>query len=555
MKILVVQLLRLGDLIMVTPVLRGLREKYPHAQIDLLLNKQFSSIEKLIPWVDHFIHFDRKMIQTALGDPKKTYLESYDRIDTLLQQLNEQEYNEVINLTQNKLSAYLIGGIKAQHRVGMWCDDQRRILIESSWFRHLNYDESLQDSEHFHYVDIFKASAGFQTSWLGLSLAEVESAKTQVMDFLTNHNLLKKRKIIIQALTSDKKKNWNLNSYKSLIDQLQSQLDNTEFIIVGAENEAEILRKTFRDCPKTHIYICELDQAYSLLKLSDFLITGDTSIKHMGAAARIPMLEISLGSSDLNRTGAYLHRACIVQSRESCCPCEHTKACHRERHFCSEIIPVDAIQMIVQDLVQNSGIQLKQIAEEYSDQIQIYRVDLHEVGIWTAIPQYIEFTEENVTKWIDKYITKIILDHNNESLLGSESLRVSKQLKQTFAEANTQDWKYLLKDLEKRILEMEKVFSGYEKQFYEFSLSRVETDQLDAFIYLLLGLYNHTKIAPVLSRYKHELEGLLDSRYPVFFRLRQIQNSLKIMKKRIAIEIKLIRALQNQMEGENVSTR
>ena len=51
-------LLRLGDILMMAPVLRGIKKKYPNAELHLLINKQFSMLEDMLPYVDEFKYFD-----------------------------------------------------------------------------------------------------------------------------------------------------------------------------------------------------------------------------------------------------------------------------------------------------------------------------------------------------------------------------------------------------------------------------------------------------------------------------------------------------------------
>ncbi len=66
MKILVLSLLRLGDIIQQEPLLKGLREKHPSAEIHLLLNRQFASVERVLDSVvDKYIYFDRESLQKA----------------------------------------------------------------------------------------------------------------------------------------------------------------------------------------------------------------------------------------------------------------------------------------------------------------------------------------------------------------------------------------------------------------------------------------------------------------------------------------------------------
>ena len=61
MKLLVVSLLRLGDIIQQKPLLEGLRRQFPQARIHLLINRQFSQVSQLLGnTVDQYIYFDRE---------------------------------------------------------------------------------------------------------------------------------------------------------------------------------------------------------------------------------------------------------------------------------------------------------------------------------------------------------------------------------------------------------------------------------------------------------------------------------------------------------------
>ena len=57
MDILVINLMRLGDLIQTTPVLRCLRRRYPDGRITLAVKDIFLEAAKLLPGVDRLLAF------------------------------------------------------------------------------------------------------------------------------------------------------------------------------------------------------------------------------------------------------------------------------------------------------------------------------------------------------------------------------------------------------------------------------------------------------------------------------------------------------------------
>ena len=57
MNILVINLMRLGDLIQTTPVLRCLRSQYPGSRITLAVKDLFRESARLLPGVDRLLPF------------------------------------------------------------------------------------------------------------------------------------------------------------------------------------------------------------------------------------------------------------------------------------------------------------------------------------------------------------------------------------------------------------------------------------------------------------------------------------------------------------------
>src|SRR5579872_4124597 len=101
MKILVVSLLRLGDILLATSVLRSLQKKNPEAEIHILINGQFKSVASLIPYVTKVFTFDRDSLQQIVGQSDRNLLEAYFRIEDLVENLQNEKYDRVINLTHN----------------------------------------------------------------------------------------------------------------------------------------------------------------------------------------------------------------------------------------------------------------------------------------------------------------------------------------------------------------------------------------------------------------------------------------------------------------------
>ncbi|MBV2168985.1 MAG: glycosyltransferase family 9 protein [Bdellovibrio sp.] len=336
MKILVLSLLRLGDIIQQAPLLKGLREKHPEAEIHLLLNRQFASVEKVLEGaVDRYIYFDREALQKGLGESSYNILWSYTQVEKLVGELNQESYDVAINLTHNKLSAYLMGVIQASQKRGLYQEEGRFKGLSNRWLRYFNDRFSGSQKSLFHYVEL-----------LG-----------KAFDIPVQTPLAASRKknklVLLQCLTSDSKKNWGLERYFDLKRTIEVSLVDYEVCVLGASFERETLLKVFSE---KDLLICDLPEARKHLQNADLLVTGDTSIKHMAAQVGTPIVEIAVGSSDPLKTGAYSSQAVIIQGEVACAPCSHSQACSQNSHLCAEDVTVEKVFAAVWDQLSGEKI-------------------------------------------------------------------------------------------------------------------------------------------------------------------------------------------------------
>jgi len=81
MKILIIRFSSFGDVLLTTPVIRKIKEKYPDSEIDFIVYESFSEAVSLNPYIRKLILFnrkksrDRKYINEVIGNLKK---EKYD---------------------------------------------------------------------------------------------------------------------------------------------------------------------------------------------------------------------------------------------------------------------------------------------------------------------------------------------------------------------------------------------------------------------------------------------------------------------------------------------
>ncbi|WP_413559864.1 glycosyltransferase family 9 protein [Bdellovibrio sp. HCB209] len=329
MKILVVSLLRLGDIIQQQPLLKALREKHPHAQIHLLINSQFAQVEGLLgALVDKYFYFDRESLQKGLGEANYNMLWSHQQLSDLVADLNSEGYQQVYNFTHNKLSAYLLGSLQIPQKHGLHHAETKFQGLENPWLRYFNDRFSGSQPSLFHYVELLGGAFGLAANKSAAAIPE------------------KSKLVLFQCLTSDAKKNWGLPAFKKLKETIESSLVDYKVKILGAPFEREALAQHFAD---SDLIICDLAGAKLKLQEACLLVTGDTSIKHLAGQMGIPTVELVLGSSDWTKTAAFSEATQILRANTACAPCTHSSSCTQKSQICAESITVDQVFTAVWD--------------------------------------------------------------------------------------------------------------------------------------------------------------------------------------------------------------
>ena len=106
-NILVINLMHIGDLMLVTPVLRTLRANYPQAEITLLADKKLADLVVHNQWIDECLLIDKK------GEDNRLW--AFIRY---IFKIRRKNYDLVINLHRNERASALAAFSGAQTIVG-----------------------------------------------------------------------------------------------------------------------------------------------------------------------------------------------------------------------------------------------------------------------------------------------------------------------------------------------------------------------------------------------------------------------------------------------------
>ena len=566
MKILVVSLLRIGDIVLSTPVLRGLRERHPNAEIHLLINSQFKQVAPLIPYVNRTLMFERGEMQKGLGDIQTPIFESYERLQSLVEDLNSENYDWIINLTHSRLSGWLLSLLPAKKKTGLCLDGAGQAGFGSNWFRYLNNQVDVQGEETFHFTDIFRFALELGEEGLNRpALVETEEGLRESQNFLNTIDSgdVDKPVMAVQVLTSDVKKDWGVEKYAQALQQFQRVHPNVHIAVVGAPFERDrlvpLMRTLEEQGVRASLAILSFEGAFSLLKSKRcaLLLTGDTSIKHLASAARTPTVELCLGSSDPHRTGSYLQGSVIVKSREACAPCVHSSPCHRETHACAKRIPAGVVAMVISEVYAGRSFQLSAIAEEFKDQVDILRVEMRGSGFWAAHSVLEPFTEETIGRWVDLACRKIWLQATESGETqsrigrGTEIRKLSNLLRTIHPQVSDIEWRHLLGDFERQACLVESRIHGFKVGIQYLRSCYEDPKRFREYIRGLIAFRERIRHSALLRSFKASLDQIIeDDITPAFTRFRKTDDLISEIESRTEIHLKIIRGLLAEIDGE-----
>ncbi len=99
-KILIIRLSSIGDVLLTTPAIRLLKNRFPDAQIDFVIKKEFADLLKYHPQLSKLYQYDKNA--------------EADSLKNIKQEIKRKRYDLIIDLHKNFRSYYLTNGSRAK---------------------------------------------------------------------------------------------------------------------------------------------------------------------------------------------------------------------------------------------------------------------------------------------------------------------------------------------------------------------------------------------------------------------------------------------------------
>ena len=304
-KILVILPNNLGDIIMATPVLEGLKAKYPDSNITFFAEEGFEGGVVNNPHIDSLFLFKRKAIRDSFLN--KQWEAGSREFIGIIEQLNNSKFDLLINLSQHTYTSNLVPLINAKSVIGCHLLREGNDALAGEWSYYLYAIPFARKYNLLHVVDIYRRLAGVNFHHGGYTIRITESEKEEARSYLQEIGVdtTSKRIIVFQPGAAFAAKRWPVEHYVRL-GQMLTQ-NGWQVIISGAPPEREIAvniqkgigGKSFCTAGDT-----TFRQAIVNLYFTQGCVTADTALMHAASALNVKTYAF-FGTTSPLETGPY----------------------------------------------------------------------------------------------------------------------------------------------------------------------------------------------------------------------------------------------------------
>lgn len=232
-SILIVKTSAIGDVIHTFPVLEYLREKFPDAQIDWVVETAIAKLLSSHPLLSHVIPVDFKKWRHALFS--RTTFQEYRQF---LMHLRQKQYDVLFDLQGNSKSALITACAKAKAKVGYgWkCVSEKPNLLVTR----LRFNVSMKGNVRNKYLELvqtYYTEEGIAIPSKGMRL-RIDRDEKMRLDEILSENVFTRQSCIMVAFGSKwPNKQLEFSTLHSFILEIAKNYTFSFMLIYGNEQE------------------------------------------------------------------------------------------------------------------------------------------------------------------------------------------------------------------------------------------------------------------------------------------------------------------------------
>ena len=300
----------IGDMVLLTPALRALKQAYPESHLELLLRPLVADLMGSHPYVD-----------ACIVDEKTEG--RFRSLTKLVRQIRDRSFDFAIVLHPTSFRNALLPFLaRIPIRIGTNISG-RGILLTKSCADDTNVHEVHRYLRVLQLLEIDTASDGL-AFWH-------TNADRQFIEYLLRAEGIScdDRLIAINLGTTWTTKRWDIENFAEVIQQITRLVPGTKVVLTGSPTEQALAEALPTSLPTINLVgRTSILQLGALLERCEVCLTCDSGPMHIAAAVGTPTVTL-FGPTDPIRHRPYGSGHTVIEKPVSCRPC-YKRSCHRQ---------------------------------------------------------------------------------------------------------------------------------------------------------------------------------------------------------------------------------
>ena len=331
-KVLVFKVSSLGDVILIIPSLRAIRERFRGAKVKVLVDVKFREVFESCPYLDEVITCDFKGRDRGFG------------FFTLARKLCSENFDISIDFQNNRKSHLLAFLASVPERYGFnnhkW-----------SFFLNRKINPPTASVEPIKHQGKVLGLLGIMGTDPRLELWTGAADEEWADNFLKDNWVMEDQKLVAVSLSASerwKSKNWELEKMVEL-SELLAEKQSIRIVLLGVKGDErkamEFIKRTTVK-PVNAVGKTSIPRLVALVKRCNAMVTGDSSPMHVAAATETPFVAI-FGPTDPARHAPPAKNYKIIHDKSKCTPCYKPK-CSKGRICISTVTPQEVFDSLME---------------------------------------------------------------------------------------------------------------------------------------------------------------------------------------------------------------